>query len=101
MTHRSLTKEEFFAEFLPAKSPHSTEFGDPYFWDLETVQSAPEAIHRNRWTVVETDGNWYAVQGLAFVNRIGAYMMTQHAWNEEDTVEAKLTEDDIEEGEFE
>ena len=50
------------------------------------------------WTVVESgddaDGNWYAIPGVHYVNRLG-YVLTEKPW-EDDTLDAVYFLDDFE-----
>ena len=64
-------------------------------WKYEEVRSFGV---QHVWTIVESgsddDGNWYAVPGFHYVNRLG-YVLTDRAWNE-GTQDAVYFLDDIE-----
>lgn len=65
------------------------------FWKFDEVRDLdPQHV----WTIVESgsddDGNWYAVPGCHFVNRLG-YVFTARAWDEQ-TEDAIYFFDDIE-----
>jgi len=64
-------------------------------WDYDDIKSCDV---RRVWTIVESgsddDGNWYAVPGSHYVNRLG-YVLTGRAW-EDAARDAVYFLDDIE-----
>lgn len=64
-------------------------------WDYDDIKNSDV---RHVWTIVESgsddDGNWYAVPGFHYVNRLG-YVLTGRAW-EDATRDAIYFLDDIE-----
>jgi hypothetical protein len=53
--------------------------------DLLTYEDIRGSSVRHVWTIVESgsddDGNWYAVPGFHYVNRLG-YVLTARAWSD-------------------
>lgn len=77
VTARSLSEEEFEAEF----SPYKKDSGDLY--DFEDVARLdPELV----WTIVESgddeDDNWYAAPGFHVINKMG-YVVSDTPWTED------------------
>lgn len=81
------------------------------FWEVWGVMQSTEngllefdeaRIHpvNHVWTVVEsgddTDGNWYAIPGVHYVNRLG-YIVTERPWMD-DTLDAIYFLDDMKDG---
>jgi hypothetical protein len=66
--------------------------------DLWTFEEIRDLDVQHVWTIVESgsddDGNWYAIPGFHFVNRLG-YVFTARAWDGQ-TEDAIYFLDDIE-----
>jgi hypothetical protein len=66
--------------------------------DLWRFDEVRDLDAQHVWTIVESgsdyDGNWYAVPGFHFVNRLG-YVFTARAWDDR-TEDAIYFLDDIE-----
>ena len=59
--------EQFENTFKPVDNPLSNNwFFDTHGQDMELINNTPASLV---WTVVDTDGKLYAIQGKHFVNR--------------------------------
>lgn len=87
---KQLTEDEFDAQFTVVPDAG----GDSVRNDHNGIE--PDSKHL--WTILDADGNLYAVTGLHFVNRFG-YILTKEPWTEEiEAVWALFSDDEDDSG---
>lgn len=87
---KQLTEDEFDAQFTVVTGAEGEEIRDDYK-DID-----PDSKHL--WTIVDAEGNLYALTGVHRVNRFG-YIVTKEAWTEEIEAVWHIFADDEEEEE--
>lgn len=87
---KQLTEDEFDAQFTVVPDAGGDDVR-PNHQDID-----PDSKHL--WTIIDADGNLYAVTGRHFVNRLG-YIVTEEAWTEEIEAVWHLFSDDEEDTE--
>ncbi|MDP9904744.1 hypothetical protein [Arthrobacter bambusae] len=76
---QQLTEDEFDARFTVVPDPVTGDDTRPFDQGLDKTS-------RHLWTIVDADGDLYALTGWHYVNRVG-YLITEQTWEEE--IEAK------------
>lgn len=72
---QQLTEEEFDSRFTVVTEPATGA-------DVRPSEHGLDKNSDHLWTVVDADGDLYAVSGWHYVNRIG-YVITEQAWDDE------------------
>jgi len=76
MTANMISEDDFHEYWGVELSPSDD------LWNYDGIRSCGV---RHVWTIVESgsdnDGNWYAVPGFHYVNRLG-YVLTKRAWED-------------------
>lgn len=71
---KQLTEDEFDAQFTVVLGADGESVRDDH--------KGIDADSKNLWTIVDADGDLYAVSGVHRVNRLG-YIVTKEAWAED------------------
>lgn len=87
---KQLTEDEFDAQFTVVPDAG----GD----NVRPKHQGIDPDSKHLWTIIDADGNLYAVSGVHRINRLG-YVVTEEAWTEEIEAVWHLFSDDEEETE--
>jgi len=71
---KQLTEDQFDAQFTVVTGAD----GD----DVRPTLRGIDPDSKHLWTIIDAEGNLYAVSGAHYINRVG-YIVTKEAWTEE------------------